>query len=342
MCVETAFPDEHLMLHTVLSILCELSHNHLAGGHYDFSHVRMRDLGLDSLRKVPRLEYGSAETWIQVFLTPGPGLLPPLLLGLRHHSSLPGASASPAVLHWPLYSLPFSLPQRTFKSISLTQTFLLNSKHVAAYGPFSPRCPGDIQELRGPKEFPFLSSHGTSCFCSSVYLFIQIFGSAYKVSGNTPAILEIPRTQWTKPHSYSSGGCRSWTNTYIMSGGEMCYEENKTVVRGERTTRCFEGLSPQEAEVIRMWWLTVPLSLSCLRWEVCGCAQRCPLAHCTHSLSTNSCLFHLNPPYCTDLARGSTSLSLHLVLVFSPYTEPYLAAKIIFPKQKSVHVFCLL
>lgn len=156
MCVETAFPVEHLMLHTVLSILCELSHNHLAGGHYDFSHVRMRDLGLDSLKKVPQLECGSAETWIQVFLTPGPGLLPPLLLGLRHHSSLPGASASPAVLHWPLYSLPFSLPQRTFKSISLTHTFILNSKHVAAYGPFSPRCPGDIQESRGPKE-SFLS-----------------------------------------------------------------------------------------------------------------------------------------------------------------------------------------
>lgn len=62
MCVERAFPIGHLMLHTVLSILCELSHNHLAGGHYDFSHVRMRDLGLDSLRKVPQLECGSAET----------------------------------------------------------------------------------------------------------------------------------------------------------------------------------------------------------------------------------------------------------------------------------------
>ena len=38
-----------------------------------------------------------------------------------------------------------------------------------------------------------------------------------------------------------------------MSDGEMCYEENKNVVRGERMTRCFEGLSPQEAEVIWMW-----------------------------------------------------------------------------------------
>ena len=62
MCVERAFPIGCLMLHTVLSILCELSHNHLAGGHYNFSHVRMRALGLDSLRKVPQLECGSAET----------------------------------------------------------------------------------------------------------------------------------------------------------------------------------------------------------------------------------------------------------------------------------------
>ena len=150
MCVERAFPIEHLMLHTVLSILCELSHNHLAGGHYDFSH---KDEG--PWRRKPKEGPSSGMwqcwTWIQVFLTPGPGLLPPLLLRLRHHGSLTGASASLAVLYWPLYSLPFSLPQRTFKSISLTQTFLLNSKHVAAYWPFSPRCPGDIQETRGPK-----------------------------------------------------------------------------------------------------------------------------------------------------------------------------------------------
>ena len=60
MCVERAFPIEHLMLYTVLSILCELSHNHLAGGHYDFSHTRMRDLGEESLRKAPHLGCGSA------------------------------------------------------------------------------------------------------------------------------------------------------------------------------------------------------------------------------------------------------------------------------------------
>ena len=40
----------------------------------------------------------------------------------------------------------------------------------------------------------------------------------------------------------------------------MCCEENKNVVRGERMTGCLEGLSPQEAEVIRMWCVTVPLA----------------------------------------------------------------------------------
>lgn len=76
----------------------------------------------------------------------------------------------------------------------------------------------------------------------------------------------------------------------------------------------------RRAEVIWMWWLTVPLSLSCLRWGVCGCSQLRPLAHCTHSLSTNSCLFHRNPPHCTGLAQGSTSLRVCTWFWSSPAT----------------------
>lgn len=93
-----------------------------------------------------------------------------------------------------------------------------------------------------------------------------------------------------------------------------------------------------------MWWLTVPLSPSCPRREVCGYPQRCPLAHPTHSLSTNWYLFHPFPPHCTGLTQGlnTSQWRLHLVLVFPPYTEPHLAAKKIFPRHKSAHVLHLL
>lgn len=109
-------------------------------------------------------------------------------------------------------------------------------------------------------------------------------------------------------------------------------------------TGCLEGLSLCGAEVARMWWLTVPLSPSCPRREVCGYPQRCPLAHPTHSLSTNWYLFHPFPPHCTGLTQGlnTSQWSLHLVLVFHPYAEPHLAAKKIFPRHKSAHVLHLL
>lgn len=165
-----------------------------------------------------------AETWIQVFLTPGPGSCHLSSLGsgiIAPNLELLLLSSCPVLA--PLQS-PF-LPYQTFKSISLTQTFLLNSKHGCLWA-FLTQMPWGHPRIGAQSEFPFLSSHGTSSFCSSIYLFIHVFGSAYKVSNNTPAMPKYLEHNGPSP-TYSSGGYRSWTNTYIMSGGEMCCEENK-------------------------------------------------------------------------------------------------------------------
>lgn len=90
--------------HSVLCTLCALSCNQFFGWYLDFSILKVIKLDLEGLAKVTQLESGSAETCIQVFLPPDPGLsLRTSLLWATCSSRFP-ASIPP--LSAPLLSAP--------------------------------------------------------------------------------------------------------------------------------------------------------------------------------------------------------------------------------------------